>query len=195
MMRRLLLAASAIVLVATPYMARAQGSDPSVDAWTGWRAGIQLGVNHNSYDGFGSSSSLATILEGGYDYRVNWHLVVGGDFYSDWNSNTSHSVDAYPGASANFGSQSYGVDFLAGFPVYNFLPYVKVGYGHVSITGDLSGSTSNARYGAGVMWRINPHSALVFQYMYQNASIPSPFSNANFKNVNLTVGYDWFFNY
>jgi len=181
--------------MAVPYMAQAQGSDPSFDAWTGWHAGIQLGVNDNSYNGFGSSNSLTTTLEGGYDYRINWNLVIGGELYSDWNSDTSHSVNSFPGSNANFGSRSYGVDFLAGFPVNNFLPYVKVGYGHVSITGDLSGSTSSARYGAGVMWRIAPNSALMFQYMYQNASIRGPFGNANFKNVNLTVGYNWFFNY
>lgn len=194
-MKRLLLLSSAIVLMATPYLARAQGADPSSDAWTGWRAGIQLGVNRNSYDGFGSSNSLTTTLEGGYDYRVNWHLVIGGSLYSDWNSDTSHTVNAFPGSNANFGSRSYGVDFLAGFPVNNFLPFVKVGYGHVSITGDLSGSTDSARYGAGVMWRFNPSSALVFQYTYQKASIPGPFGNADLKNVNLTVGYNWFFNY
>ena len=194
-MKRLLLISGAIVLMTTPYLARAQGSDPSFDAWTGWRAGIQLGVNRNSYDGFSSSNTLTTSLEGGYDYRVNWNLVIGGDLYREWNSDSGHTVNAFPGTNANFGSRSYGVDFLAGFPVNNFLPYVKVGYGHVSLSGDLSGSTSSARYGIGMMWRINPQSALVFQYMYQKVSIPSPFGNADLKNVNLTVGYNWFFNF
>ncbi len=194
-MKRLLLLSSALVFMATPFLARAQGADPPFDAWTGWRAGIQLGVNRNSYDGFGSSNSMTTTLEGGYDYRVDWHLVVGGELYSEWNSDTSHSVNAFPGSNANFGSRAYGVDFLAGFPVSNFLPYIKLGYGHVSITGDLSGSTNSMRYGIGAMWRIAPNSGVVFQYMYQKASIPSPFGNADLKNGNFTIGYNWFFNY
>jgi hypothetical protein len=83
LMKRLLLLSYAIALMAMPFLAHAQGGDPAFDAWTGWRAGIELGVNRNSYDGYGSSSTLTTGLEAGYNYRVNWHLVVGGDLYSD----------------------------------------------------------------------------------------------------------------
>lgn len=194
-MKRLLLLSSAIVLMATPFLARAQGGDPPFDAWTGWRAGFELGVNRNSYDGYGSSNTLTTGLEAGYDYRVNWHLVVGGDLYSDWNSDTNHSIDAFPGLNINYGSRGYGADFLAGFPLYNFLPYVKLGYGHVSVTGDLYGSDNSTRYGLGVIWRIDPHSGLILQYMYQKANIPNALGNGDFKNGNLTVGYNWFFNY
>jgi outer membrane autotransporter protein len=72
---------------------------------------------------------------------------------------------------------------------------VKLGYGHVSVTGDLYGSDNSVRYGLGVIWRIDPHSGLILQYMYQKASIPNVLGNGDFKNNNLTVGYNWFFNY
>ena len=193
-MKRSLLLTCAGVLACLPLMAQAQDSNP-YDGWTGWHAGIQLGVNHNSYDGFGSSNAMTTTLEGGYEYRAGLHLVLGGSLFSDWNSDTSHDVRGFPGVSANFGSHVYGVDFMAGFPVNNFLPFVKLGYGHVSLSGDLSGSDNSARYGAGVIWRLDPNSGVVFQYMYQKATIPNAASNGDFKNGNLTVGYDWFFSY
>ena len=194
-MKRLLLVTSAIVLMAVPYVARAQGMDGPYDSWTGWYAGLELGLNHNSYDGYGASNSMTTTLEGGYDYRANMHLVVGGDLYSEWNSDTNHNLDAFPNLNVNYGSRSYGADFLFGFPVNNFLPYIKLGYGHVSISGDLNGSNNSMRYGLGAIWRINPSSGVLLQYMYQKASIPNTLGNGDFKNGNLTVGYNWYFNY
>lgn len=193
--RYLLVLPAVAVLVAAPVLATAQESE-DVNAWSGWRAGIELGINHNAYDGFQSSNAFEQTLEFGYDYRINYQLVVGGDVYGDWSSNTSHAVNSSPGSNADFGSRGYGVDGLLGFPVNNFMPYVKLGYGQVSLTGDWSGSDTGIRYGAGLIWRLDVHSGLLVQFTYQKVSIPgnpgNP-GNGDFKNTNLTVGYNWFF--
>ncbi len=193
MMKRLLLVSCAAALVMTPLFARAQDSG-SFNRWTGWRAGLQLGMNSNSYDGYESSSTFTTGMEIGYDFRLNRHLVLGGNLYSEWNNDTNHKLSSFPVLNVNYGSRAYGVDGLIGFPVNNFLPYVKLGYGHVSITGDLYGSDNSMRYGVGLFMRLDSHSALAVQYMYQKASIPNVMGNGDFKNGNLTVGYNWFFN-
>lgn len=194
-MQRLLLSLGgfALAMALVPATAQAGGFEHSVNGWTGWYAGVQLGVNSNSYNGFGSSSAFAQELTGGYNYQVNSNLVLGGDLYTVWNTDTGHSVDSVPGYSANYGSRGVGAEFLAGFAVDNFLPYLKVGYGHLNISGNLSGSASSARYGAGVMWRISANSGLLLQYTYQKANIPNTLGNGDFKNSNITLGYNWFF--
>lgn len=174
--------------------AQAAGFEHDIYGWTGWYVGAQLGVNSNSYDGFGSSSALAQELTGGYNYRLNSNLVIGGSLYATWNTDTDHSVNSMPGYSANYGSRGFGAEFMAGFAVGSFLPYLKVGYGHLSISGNLSGSASSARYGAGVMWRVTGNSGVLLQYMYQKVNIPNSLGNGDFKNGNLTLGYNWFFN-
>lgn len=194
-MRRLSLALGALVLAVAlvPGAARAQGFINSEEGWTGWYIGLQLGVNRNSYDGFGSDSAFAQELVGGYNFQPNSYFVVGGDLYADWNSDTNHTVDSMPGVSADFGSRGYGADIMAGFPISNFLPYLKVGYGRVTLNGNLSGNDNAARYGLGIKWRINSNSGLVLQYMYQKASIPASAGNGDFKNANIMVGYNWYF--
>lgn len=167
--------------------------DGAVEAWTGWYAGLQLGINRNSYDGFGSDTAFSQELTGGYNYEFDSNLVIGGDLYTDWNSNTGHSVNSSPGVSADYGSTGFGAEFLAGFSVRNFLPYVKVGYGRLKLSGNLSGNDTTARLGAGVIWRINSNSGLVFQYMYQKANFPSGQGNGDFKNSNFMAGYYWYF--
>ncbi|MGA7966619.1 MAG: porin family protein [Gammaproteobacteria bacterium] len=189
----LALGSFALAMVLVPATAHAGGFEHSVNGWTGWYAGVQLGVNSNSYNGFGSSSAFAQELTGGYTYQVNSNLVLGGDLYTVWNTDTDHSVDSMPGYNANYGSRGLGAEFLAGFAVDNFLPYFKVGYGHLNISGNLSGSANGARYGAGVMWRITANSGVLLQYTYQKVSIPNNLSNGDFKNSNIMLGYNWYF--
>jgi len=195
MVKQLLLVSCAAALAMTPLVAHAQGSNGSFDSWTGLRAGVELGMNHNTYNGFDSSNAFMQTLELGYDYQLNDHVVVGGDVYGDWTSNTSHAVHSFPGANADFGYKGYGVDGLLGSPVGNFLPYVKLGYGRIDLSGDLSGSDNGLRYGAGLMWRLDTNSVLLFQLTYQKVSISGNPGNGDFKNTNLTVGYNWFFNF
>lgn len=195
MVKRLLLASCAAALAMAPIFASAQGSDGSIDNWTGWRAGVELGMNHNAYNGFDSSSAFMQTLELGYDYQLNDNVVVGGDVYGDWTSNTSHAVHSFPGSNADFGYRGYGVDGLVGFAANNFLPYLKLGYGRVNLSGDLSGGDNGLRYGAGLMWRLDTNSVLLVQLTYQKVNIPGNTGNGDFKNTNLTIGYNWFFNY
>lgn len=194
-MRRLVLLPGvlALALTLTPGAARAADYGNSVEGWTGWYIGLQLGTNRNSYDGFGTDNAFSQELTGGYNYQINSYFVVGADLYTDWNSDTSHSVNSSPGVSADFGSRGFGAEAMAGFVVRNFLPYVKVGYGRLSLSGDLSGQDNSARFGAGFLWRINSNSGLLLQYTYQKVNIPNIQGNGDFKNSNIMVGYNWYF--
>lgn len=182
-----------LALILAPAAAQAAGFENSMEGWTGWYIGFQLGTNRNSYDGFGTDNALAEELTGGYNYQINSNFVVGADLYTDWNSETNHSVNSSPGVSADFGSRGYGAEGMVGLAVSNFLPYVKVGYGRVSLSGNLSGNDNAARYGVGVLWRINSNSGLVLQYIYQKASISNNQGNGDLKNSNIMVGYNWYF--
>ncbi len=188
-----LLGTLALTLILSPAMAKAAGFEPGVGSWTGWYVGFHIGTNRNAYDGFGSANTLTQELTGGYNFQLNPKLVLGADLYSDWNTDTNHSVNALPGVSANYGSRGLGMEFMAGFPVGNFLPYVKAGYGQLSISGNLSGTANGARYGAGLIWRINTYSGLVLQYTYQKVNISNSLGNGDYSNSDITVGYNWFF--
>lgn len=194
-MRRLTVIAGFAIwtMVFTSVSAQAADFGQGSSNWAGWYAGVRLGINHNSYDGFGSRNAFAIGFAAGYNYQLNPNLVIGGDLYSVWNSDISHTVNSLPGVNANFGSRTLGADFMAGFPAGDFLPYLKLGYGHVQISGDLNGSANGARYSAGIMWRITPYSALALQYTYQKVNIGNIQGNGDFRNSDIAVGYNWFF--
>lgn len=194
-MRRLSFFAGLTIGIAFFTSAPAQAADFGQNSqyWTGWYAGVRLGINHNAYDGFGSRNAFAIGFTVGYNYQLNSDLVIGGDLYSIWNSDTGHKVNSLPGVNANFGSRTLGADFIAGFPVGDFLPYLKLGYGRVQISGDLNGSANGTRYSAGIMWHVNPYSALTLQYTYQKVTIGNIQGNGDFRNSDIAIGYNWFF--
>ena len=169
-------------LILIPAMAFA--ASPS--EWTGPYAGGQIGWTQTKVDGFSSENALNLAVFGGYNYQITEHFVVGGDIFYGWNAQKRHTFGGGP-HSSKFGSTVYGVDGLLGFPVGEqgrFMPYVKIGYGHLEGTGDASGGDDDVRYGAGLQWRLNRPISLSIQYMYQKFGS----SSGNWKNETFAFG-------
>lgn len=162
--------------------------------WTGPYAGVQAGFVHTSLDSFDSATGLTVGGFGGYNYLVTPQFVVGGDVFFDWNQKRDHdiSIGGFSG-SASVGTNTYGIDALFGIPVgaggSHLLPYLKIGYGWASGTGDLSGDANSFRFGLGVEWRLNDMNGLTLQAMHQDFGS----DNDGLTNNNITVGYTWHF--
>lgn len=179
---------TASVLAAVPALACARaGVDADAYQWAGPYVGAQLGLNQSSAYDLGSRDSLTGGILGGYNFAVPTNstaapFIVGGDAFAEFNSQSTHNH------SVDYGSNAFGVDFKAGYPLgaeRNFLPYVKVGIGDLSATGDLGGSSTSARVGLGAEYRIRPHLALNGQWMHQDAG--------HITNNNFTVGVNYEF--
>lgn len=173
-----LLLVPAVALAAGPY------------SWTGPYVGAESGINRTQTDDFSSRNTLTLGVKGGYNYQVSEHFVVGGDVFYNFNKKTDHSF-VY-GGTANFGSNVYGIDGLVGFPVGEngaFMPYVKLGYGHLEATGDASGSDHAVRIGGGLEWRFSQPLSFSVQYMHAKYGSDSD----NWKNDNLTFGVSYHF--
>ena len=188
-----LAATAALAFVATP-MAFAAGNGQ----WSGWYAGGQIGINRVSSDHTSSESALNLGLYGGYQMQYAQHFVFGGDLFYNWNQKKDHAAYNNLGVhsgTVNYGTDTYGVDFLAGFPtgsMRHWMPYVKVGYGwaHLQGTSPVSGTQHAVRYGAGVAWMPVRHLSFNLQYMHQNFGSGAA---DNLQNNNWTIGATWHF--
>ncbi len=162
-------------------------------AWTGAYVGGQAGMTQTRVDGFSNENALHLGIFGGYNYQVSERFVVGGDVSYGWNRQKSHTASTGLG-SLRFGSDVYGLDGLLGFPVGGqgeFMPYLKIGYGHLEGTGGASGSDSNVRYGAGLEWRLSRPFSVSVQYMYLKLGS----SSSNWRNETFTLGAIYHFEY
>lgn len=176
------------LLAAVPALACARaGVDTEADQWTGPYVGAQLGFNQSSVYDLGTQDSLTGGILGGYNLAVPTNstaapIIVGGDAFAEFNSQSTHHDGV------DYGSNVVGVDFMAGYPLgieRNVLPYVKVGVGDLSATGDLDGSGTSARVGLGAEYQLRPHLAVDGQWMHQDAH--------HITNNNFTVGLDYEF--
>lgn len=180
--------AAVTALAVIPVFAFADGS------WTGPYLGAQAGVNSTqaSY-GISSETAFDIGVLGGYNYQLSDHLALGGDVFYEWNDKKSHD---FPGPfSAKIGTEVYGVDVMAGFPVGEnnvWMPFLKAGYGWADFTGNGGSNIPNenkGRYGAGIAWRLDQAVDVNFQYMYQKFGGDTN----DWKNQNYTVGLTWHF--
>jgi len=176
------------LLTAVPALALARpGGDADSYHWVGPYVGAQLGFNQSSAYNLDTQDSLTGGVLGGYNFAVPTNstaapFIVGGDVFAEFNTQATHN-DA-----VDYGSNVVGVDFMGGYPLgveRNFLPYVKVGVGDLSATGDLGGSDTSARIGLGAEYRLRPHLAVDAQWMHQDAR--------HITNDNFTVGLNYRF--
>lgn len=189
MKRSLRLALAGLLLA--PAAAFAAGTSMN---WNGLYVGAQAGLNRTSADnGISSESALDLGVLAGYNFQLAPFFTLGGNAFYEWNQQKSHSFAGF--GSGDVGTNVYGVDVLAGFPLGSsgaFMPFVKVGYGWANFTGNASNgvSTQNAmRYGAGVEWRLNDAIGINFQYMYQDFGGDV----SHWKNQNFTGGVNFHF--
>jgi len=176
------------VLVLAPVLAWAGPEVNTVPSqWAGLYAGAQLGLNQsNAYD-LDTRTSLTGGVSAGYNVALpistaSAPVIVGGDVFAEFNGQSTHNRDV------TYGSNVVGVDLMAGYPVglgRDLLPYLKVGLGDVSATGDLSNSNTSARIGLGAQYRLGPDLAAQAQWMHQDAG--------HISNDNFTVGLNYQF--
>lgn len=163
--------------------------------WTGPYVGIQAGLNRTDLDNFSSENAFTAGIRTGYDVQLSDHFLAGGDVFYEWNQDKDHQtcIAGAGCAGVNLGSNVYGVEGKIGFPLGlsgNFLPYVKLGYAHLDITGDnASGSDNGWRYGAGIAWSLTDSTSLTFQYIHAKYGSDV----GNWKNDNFTVGLNFHF--
>lgn len=178
--------ASVLVLALAPAAAFAH--------WTGPFVGAQVGIDSVSADGISTEQGLSAGAIAGYKYQLMQHFTLGADAFWTWNQSKSHTITG-TAVSVDTGSNVYGIDALAGFPLGlmgQWLPYVKVGYGWADPTGDLSqfiGTQDSWRYGAGIEWALHQQFSITFEYLYQDFGS----GNASYTNQNFLVGAVWQF--
>lgn len=169
----------------------ALGASPGI--WSGFYAGARIGINYVNSDNTSSEHAFTFGVRGGYDYQLlQQQLVIGGDIFYEDNLANNHASNVGP---VHYGTHVWGVDFRAGYPVgpnSKWLPYIKLGYGRVYGTSDLSGSVSGPRYGVGVEWRMNSQWSITAQFMHEKAGT-NVVDLDNLINNNWTVGFNWHF--
>ena len=160
--------------------------------WTGGYVGFEAGINRNQTDHYSAENALTLGIDGGYDYQLSRHLVAGGGLFFNDNAKRNHSFDICPPCgSRDYGSRVYGIDGMIGFPVGmtgGFMPYLKLGYGHMEGTGDASGSDSAWRFGAGLQWRATMPVSVSVQYVHARYG-----NSDNWENNNFTLGVTYHF--
>lgn len=183
----------AAALALTPLAGFAAGNHSMLHGtgskWAGPYVGGQVGINDSSAAG-ATSNEIA--FSGGASLGYNKALqpagggtpaIVGADFFTEFNSQATHS------SGADYGSNALGIDFLAGYPLGNtqqLMPYVKVGFGDINATGDLAGAGDvGARIGVGAELWLAPAMGLVAQWMHQDSG--------GIANDNFTVGMNFHF--
>lgn len=155
--------------------------------WTGPYIGGGIGINDASGDYVDSSTSFTASPHIGFNTAVPFTpavpLVLGADFFGEFNTQADHNDGR-----VRFGSRVYGMDFLAGLPIgagQRVMPYFKLGFGHLSGTGDLHGSDTNVRYGLGAEYELERHVGLTAQWIHEDAD--------RITNDNFAVGVNYHF--
>ncbi|HEU0196570.1 MAG TPA: porin family protein [Nevskiaceae bacterium] len=159
---------------------------PGAGYWAGPYIGGELGLNDASGDHVSSSTAFTVSPHIGYNAAVPLRgafspLILGADFFGEFNTETDHGP-------AHFGSNVFGVDFLAGMPIgtqRRLMPYVKLGFGDLVGTGDLDGSDTSLRVGVGAEYHLQRNWGLRLQWIHQDAD--------HITNNNFTAGVDYHF--
>lgn len=154
---------------------------------------VEIGFEPFVFRGPQFGNALAAGINAGLNWQIANHMLVGGDIFYLWNQETDHTACiAGICTKVNAGSRVYGVDGRVGFPLGRrgtLMPFVKVGYGHLKLTGDVDGDDSGLRYGAGFQWRLGTNTSLILAYTHAD------YGNevGNWTNDNFTVGLNFRF--
>lgn len=152
--------------------------------------GGRVGVNNSTATGANSApaeSTIAYIVQGGYiQTGRNIKLgdsIIGVGAYADMHGYEKHKNEI------RYGVFSYGLNAKFGRPIDNWLPYVKVGYGHNSGTGDLSQvRQAGVNKSIGLEYNLNLNWGLVAEYKFNN------FGNktATIHNKTFMFGFNYY---
>lgn len=157
--------------------------------WTGLYAGGQVGLNDSSADHTDSSLAFAISPHIGFNLPLPVNsryspLILGADFFFDHNGSVDHGAPGHP----HFGSDVYGVDFLAGIPLgvqRRIMPYAKIGFGDVNGTDDSNEDDVGFRVGLGAEYHLRRNWGLTAEWMHQDSN--------SITNDNFMVGMNYHF--
>jgi len=152
--------------------------------------GGRVGINNSSATGANSApaeSTIAYIVQGGYlQTGHNIKLgdgIIGLGAYVDMHGYEKHKNEI------RYGVFSYGLNAKFGRPIDDWLPYVKVGYGHNYGTGDLSQvNNAGVNKSIGLEYNLNLNWGLVAEYKFNN------FGNktATIHNKTFMFGFNYY---
>ncbi|GGP23099.1 OmpA family protein [Silvimonas iriomotensis] len=179
-------------------LASAQGI--CADDFAGWYVGGKVGANVSDAEGISTSNGTNVDLdkataatagvEAGYNWQRNDWLVGVSGFY-DYNDKAKHDIkNDVLGRQTKYGSQDYGLDLKLGKQIDKFLPYAKVGYGHVDGKGDLNADHNDWHAGLGVEYKLAPNWGLAGEWTTMRVKNND---NQRLKNNNFTLNLNYYF--
>jgi OOP family OmpA-OmpF porin len=164
-------------------------SAANAEDFTGGYVGGKVGTNRSDTSGLlnsSRSSSTTYGLEGGYSWGLGKTTLGVNGFY-DSNEQSNHSP------LGQLGSHVYGLGLKLGLPVDSLMPYAKLGYGHASGTGALSGnnfgSANSVNGGFGLEYKFAPNWSIAGEW---TAIAPSS-NGTRLNNDNFSIGVNYYF--
>jgi len=161
----------------------------SADDFTGPYVGGKVGANRSDTSGLLNSSRSTTNaygLEGGYGWDLGKTTLGVNGFY-DSNSQSNHSP------LGQLGSHVYGLGLKLGVPINSLMPYAKLGYGHATGTGALSGNNfgnaNSVNGGVGLEYKFAPNWSVAGEW---TAIAPSS-NGTRLNSDNFSVGVNYYF--
>lgn len=160
-------------------MTAAQASE-----FKGVYVGAQVGSDRSGVNaGAPDANSTGLGLSGGYNWDV-MNVVLGVDGFYSKDSSTTHTI-----ATSNFGGNIYGLDAKLGLPYGKWLPFVKVGVDHTSLTNDFTGSGKGLHSAIGAEYKFAPQWSAQLQYELAKASS----NGAKIANKTTSIGVNYYF--
>lgn len=143
---------------------------PSIASeFSGGYVGAGIGAGRDKLTGDVSAPNK-TAAAGGVEAGYNWDIgdsgfLLGVDgFYDQTKKKTRFITDNITPANSgdgSFGDKTFGVDGKVGYAMDKWLPYVKLGFGKIKGTGDLSDySKKGTHFGVGTEYKLAEHLSL-----------------------------------
>jgi OOP family OmpA-OmpF porin len=179
------LVAAAVLLV----MTNAGADEFSFDgAWVGVQAGFNRAKNSGTAP-FDANTAGAVALQGGYGWNSVGGFVLGPYAFFLDNFDATH-LDPR-NASISVSSNIYGLGAKLGYPINNFLPYLKVAYAETVANGvPLFSRQSGFLGGLGLEVKLTPNWSLSAEYTY---TAPIDNTGDRFTNQNFMLGVSYYF--
>ncbi len=156
----------------------------------GW-IGAKIGGNRTDMTAVSRQTPATAGIEGGYNWNMDG-FTLGVDGFYDYNEKKTHTGVAPAPATVNYGSDVYGLDLKLGLPSGKWLPYLKLGYAHVSGRGDAYASVigdNDTHLGIGVEYKFAPQWSVTGEWTNNSGKNAA----TRLDNDNLTIGINYYF--
>ncbi|GGP22672.1 OmpA family protein [Silvimonas iriomotensis] len=162
------------------------------DDFSGFFFGLNSGINTSKTKGdfsTGSSSTYTGGAEFGYNaqWDSTWLLGLSGFFDGIAKSDHDGPIN---GEQSKYGANLGGADVKLGYQMNNWLPYLKLGFGRLSGSGQSNDFAANGLHGgAGLEYKLAPHWGLAGEW---TAMAPSS-NGTKFQSNSFTLNLNYYF--